>query len=126
MQTLRHAKHITSIVLAWFVLSLGAAVATPLIQSQDFEMVCSSNGMYQRMLNSDEGSTLGSTSRSNPKLKCPLCMLLDAPPDLLSQPQRMGYVPTAFALGNALTNAPVASTCSTPLPARGPPANTIA
>lgn len=126
MQTLRHAKHITSIVLAWFVLSLGAAVAAPLVQSQDFEMVCSSNGMVQRMLSSGEGSESGPTSRSSPKLKCPLCMLLDAPPDLLGTSQQPGYLPAASALAIDRSLTTIVSACAAPLPARGPPANTLA
>ena len=125
MPTRRHAKHIASMVLAWFVLSLGAAVAAPLMQSNDFIMVCSSTGMVQRMPGSDDGSEPGPISRPIPKLKCPLCLLMDAPPDLLRTSQQLGYLPAASAVVIDRSLAIVASACAAPLPARGPPANIL-
>ena len=125
MRTRRHAKHIANLVLAWFVLSLGAAVAAPLMQSNDFIMVCSSTGMVQ-LPNHGDGSETGPASRQNPKLKCPLCMLMDAPPDLMGANLQLRHSPGASALADDLSTAIVASACAAPLPARGPPNNCIA
>ncbi len=121
MQSLRHAKHISSLVLVWFVLSIGVAVAAPLMQTQNAFMVCSSNGMYQIMLDGDEYNDPGATGRLNPKLKCPLCLLLDAPPNLLSNVCKMAFPPIANTLEDSETTVPVAGQCAAPLPARGPP-----
>ena len=123
MRTRRHAKHIANLVLAWFVLSLGAAVAAPLMQSNDFIMVCSGTGMVQLLPGYDDGSETGPTSRQNLKLKCPLCMLMDAPPDLMGASLQLRLFPGASALADDLSTAIVASACAAPLPARGPPSN---
>lgn len=124
MQTLRHTKHLARLALAWFVLSLGVAGAAPLLQTQDYIMVCSSNGMYQ-LRDGDELNDQGLTSRTTPTLKCPLCIALDAPPDLLGS----ASLPIAFpATLPSQTTAAIqhkATLCAAPLPARGPPNHAI-
>jgi hypothetical protein len=125
MQTLRHTKHLARLALAWFVLSLGVATAAPLLQTQDYIMVCSSNGMYQLLLDGDELNDQGSTSRTTPTLKCPLCIALDAPPDLLGSAPLPMALPAMPASQTTAATRHKASLCSAPLPARGPPNNTL-
>jgi hypothetical protein len=122
MQHLRHAKKITRLVLAWFVLSIGAAVAAPLLTSQDAVSICSANGMLFVTPGGDTLDVEGLPGRASPKLKCPLCLLLDAPPHLLDISHRVVHLTTATPLQHTSSEAPLASPCAAPLPARGPPA----
>lgn len=62
-------------VTAWFVLSVMAAAASPLVHPQRIEMVCSSAGMVRLMVSADGGLVeFGSTT-----LDCPLCVPSGAP-----------------------------------------------
>lgn len=44
MHRLRQARFLARLVLAWFALPLGVALASPLVQPQSLEMVCSGGG----------------------------------------------------------------------------------
>ena len=44
MPALRRAHRLASFVLIWFVLSLGVAVASPVVHPQAMELVCSAAG----------------------------------------------------------------------------------
>lgn len=62
-------------VLAWFVLSMMASVASPMVHPQRIEMVCSSAGMLILVVQADDALIeLGSTA-----LDCPLCVVSGAP-----------------------------------------------
>ncbi len=116
MQTLRRAHFIARIVLAWFVLSLGVAVAAPLVQPQDLLLVCSATGTAKVLVKAADGSTqeLGSAS-----MDCPLCMPSGAPPL-----RATAVVVPAQLLAYALQSIPAAHITvrtAAPLPARGPP-----
>src|SRR4051812_25584173 len=75
MQGLRNARRIARLVLAWFALSLGVAIAAPLVQPANIEVVCSGSGALKLLVKGDGGST-----SSTHTLDCPLCAGLDAPP----------------------------------------------
>lgn len=63
-------------VLAWFVMALGVAVASPIVQPQAMEFVCSGAGAGRILVHADEGPVgLGAQG-----LDCPLCMLTGAAP----------------------------------------------
>jgi hypothetical protein len=66
-------------VLVWFALSLGVAVASPMVSPQSAHMVCSQTGTMKLVSLADDGST-GSTGFV---LDCPLCANLGAPPPML-------------------------------------------
>ena len=57
MQTLRHFTFLSRLVLAWFVLSLGVAVASPLVHPQDTLLVCTGAGAMKVLVTADDGST---------------------------------------------------------------------
>ena len=116
MQTLRRAHTLARLVLAWFVLSLGVAVAAPLLQSQDMVLVCSSAGAVKLMLTSSDGSSheLGSQG-----MDCPMCVLTGAPPSVHA-PVVAPAQPLAYAL-QSIPAARIAARTAAPLPARGPP-----
>ena len=77
MQALRHFTFISRLVLAWFVLSLGVAVASPIVKPQDILLVCSGSGAMKVLVQSDDGSTTELASNS---MDCPLCAPMGAPP----------------------------------------------
>lgn len=115
MQTLRHAHQIARFVLVWFALSLGVAVAAPLLHPQGLQLVCSASGS-SKFISSSEAQPQG----AGLTLDCPLCAGIGAPP------------PRAVALFSAAAPryfvAPLPDQCglpqasAAPPPARGPPA----
>lgn len=116
MQFLRRSTLIARLVLAWFVLSLGAAVAAPLFTPSNMHQLCTSAGM---VVNIVDAQTDDASGLSHPAMKCPLCAPIGAPPPPAALPQ--GLAP---ARSHVVPGAPavvgVAQTAA-PLPARGPP-----
>lgn len=116
MSCLRHAHRLGRFVLLWFALSLGAAIASPIVHPQAMELVCSSVGTIKVMVQGEEGAQdLGATH-----LDCPLCLLTGAPP-----PARLTALPHPLPLAHAVQPIPaarIAAATAAPLPARGPPA----
>lgn len=104
------------LVLAWFALSLGAAIASPLVSPQAMELVCSSAGVMKVVVKTDDGAqALGAAH-----LDCPMCMPLVAPPPVAAG----AAVPQPSPLSHALrpiAAAHIAAATAAPLPARGPP-----
>jgi len=115
MQTLRQARFLARLVLVWFALALGVAIASPIVKPQAIELVCASGGAMKLIVKSDDGSQ----TPSSHTLDCPLCMSSSAPPPalnlLLVQAQ-----PLAHAL-RPLPAAHIAGHTAAPPPARGPP-----
>jgi hypothetical protein len=117
LQTLRQARALARGVLAWFVLSIGLAIAAPLVQPQSLEMICSATGQF-KLVGDQDGDTNTAASHT---LQCVMCLALGAPP------------PTDFSVSTsqsvqplALTNTPathLAWRTASPLPARGPPSS---
>src|SRR5690606_37534878 len=44
MQMLRNSRFLARLVMAWFMLTLGIAVASPIVHPQAMEVVCTSSG----------------------------------------------------------------------------------
>ncbi len=118
MQTLRHFTTLSRFVLAWFVLSLGVAVASPIVKPQDILLVCSGSGAMKVLVQSDDGSTSELASNA---MDCPLCAPMTAPPPPLASTTVEPVQPLAYAL-QAIPSAHIAARTAAPLPARGPPA----
>ena len=53
---LRHLRLLTCLVLAWFALSVGVAMASPLVQPQALQWVCSGTGEMKMLLSTDDGA----------------------------------------------------------------------
>ncbi|MHA7599102.1 hypothetical protein ACX12L_04110 [Alicycliphilus sp. T452] len=103
-------------VLAWFALSLGVAVASPLVNPQGLELVCSGTGVMQVIAKQDGGAPAMGAAH----LDCPMCMPLAAPPP----PAPAGAQPPPAPLSHVLrpiAAARLAAATAAPLPARGPP-----
>ena len=79
MQTLRNARLLGRLVILWLVLSLGVAVASPLLKPVSMDVVCSASGTA--IVFHDDA-----LRSSNPSgLHCPLCLPLSAPPPVVLQ-----------------------------------------
>ena len=116
MRTLRHFTVISRLVLAWFVLSLGVAVASPIVKPQDILLVCTGSGAMKVLVKAADGTA---TEVASNTLDCPLCAPMAAPP-----PVEHWAVEPAQALAYALqgiASAHIAARTAAPLPARGPP-----
>jgi hypothetical protein len=124
MQQLRHAIQLTRFVLVWFALSIGVAIASPVVNPQVMDLVCTSTGsmklVVQGQNNGDGEDVAAPNLTSSHTLDCPLCASISAPsPALntsLTQPS-----PLAHAL-QPLAAAHIAAITAPPLPSRGPPA----
>ncbi|RZI94474.1 MAG: DUF2946 domain-containing protein [Variovorax sp.] len=121
---LRHAHSLAllgRIVLAWFVLSLGVAVASPVVKPQAMELVCSTAGAVKVIVQTDDGAQEVGSSSPMSHMDCPLCVLTGAPPPATP----LADVPAVQPLGRAVQPIPaarLAAATAAPLPARGPPA----
>lgn len=116
MQALRRLTTLTRFVLVWFVLSLGVAVASPIVKPQDILLVCSASGATKALVQNDDGST---TELGASAMDCPLCVTGGAPPMALPT-QVESAQPLAYAL-QSIPSAHIAAATAAPLPARGPP-----
>jgi hypothetical protein len=114
MQRLRHARFLARLVLAWFALAIGVAVAAPVVGAGSLELVCSGAALKLVVKTAD-----GGTAPAGQMLDCPLCVHADAPPGVvLSQPLvPRGLVSLAVPAGTSRASPPTAA----PPPARGPP-----
>lgn len=117
MRSLRHFTTLTRLVLAWFVLSLGVAVASPLVNPQDTVLVCTGAGAMKVLVKADDGSMREVVSTA---MDCPLCAPV-APPPVLQLPMAAA-VPLSTA-GARTPPAHFAVHTAAPPPSRGPPSH---
>lgn len=116
MHCLRRSRHLARLVLAWLVLAMGVAVASPLVRPAAVALVCTTAGVA--LVSTDGGQALPVPGHA---LDCPLCLHLLAPPP----PDAVGVLPTAAprqALVPMRADGVLANAAAPPLPARGPPA----
>jgi hypothetical protein len=114
LQTLRHAKQLARLVLAWFVLSVGVAIASPWVHPQSMDVVCSSAGTMKLVVAGDDNAPA-----KGPSLDCPLCASVGLPPPIF-----LTTLTHACPLGHAthaIAAAHIAANTAPPLPSRGPP-----
>jgi hypothetical protein len=115
MHTLRTSKLIARLVLVWFALFMGSAIASSVIKPGSMQMVCSAGGGMKMVDTSgDEGGI-----RATAIMDCPLCASVTAPPPALTV-----HFEKLTALAHALhpiAAAHIASATAPPLPSRGPP-----
>lgn len=115
LQTLRNARWITRLVLVWFALFLGAAVASPLLNSGSTQMVCSAMG-GMKLVNVDADPDSPATASMG--MECPLCMPSVVPLPLALPAAQPGGL--SYAL-HPLESARLTSLIGPPSQARGPP-----
>ena len=117
MHALRTSSTLARLVLAWLLLTLGVAVAAPLVQPQAMEIVCSTGAGAKVVLvatDDNEAPLVAPTT-----LECLLCLGASAPPAAIALPT-LGPVPESQppALRSVVR---IVATHGAPLPARGPP-----
>ncbi|QNK71487.1 DUF2946 family protein [Variovorax sp. PAMC26660] len=104
-------------VLLWFTLSIGVAVASPVVHPQTVELVCASVGSIKAIVHTDDGAQeLGAGH-----MDCPLCVLSGAPPAAPATSSLPVLVPLAQAV-RPIPSTHIAAVTAAPMPARGPPA----
>lgn len=116
MQPLRNAHQLARFVLAWFVLTLGVAIASPVVHPQAMELICSDAGAYKLVVRGEAGGGV----LKNHTLECPLCVMGGGAPLVMSGPVLPTSLPIAERV-QPVVSAPVAAYRAAPPPARGPP-----
>lgn len=115
LQTLRRATALARWVLLGFVLSLGVAIASPIVNPQATQLICSASGGMKVIVTTADGSA----EVASQSMDCPLCVSIIAPPPVL----KLSFEP-AQPLSYALQSIPaaiIAKRTAAPPPARGPP-----
>ncbi len=114
MQSLRRARLLARLVLAWFVLSLGVAVASPIVLPQAMQLVCSASGAVKLVVSGADGSEAPTLHL----LDCSLCVAIAPPPPSIAAVSLS--VQPHYAI-SPLPATRVAARTGAPLPPRGPP-----
>ena len=121
MRCLRSAPHLARLVLAWFVLFIGVACASPFIKPVSMELVCSAAGSA-RLVNTaqalDEAGADQAPGMAH-LLDCPACL-----PGIAPLPVLTALVPPQHVSSHVLLPleaARIAALTAAPLPPRGPP-----
>ena len=115
MQALRNATFLARLVLAWFALAIGVAVASPVLKTQSFELICSGGSGMQLLVHGDQDGA----PAAGHKLDCPLCASFASPP---TKPQAVAHTRQPASQVFQSSPAPhIAALAAPPPPARGPP-----
>ncbi len=115
LQTLRNQLSVVRGMLLWFTLSLGVAMASPMVNPQALTLVCSAAGVVQLKIGAD-GDAPATPLHT---MHCVLCLSMGAPPVTVAAVA----APTSLAF--ALRAAPAQrhqGRITTAAAARGPPA----
>ena len=113
---MRQAKNLARFVLVWFALSLGVAMASPLVAPKAMELVCTTGGTM-KIVSSDDAENTDSTTHT---MDCALCMALGIPPTSISS---QFFKPSSLSHAlHPIAAAHIAAATAPPLPSRGPPA----
>jgi hypothetical protein len=118
LQSLLNAHAIARFVLVGFVLSMAAAVASPMVKSPALELICSGAGAMTLMASADDGHT-PTTSPLSHALDCPLCAAGLAPPRNIVVQFEPHHALVDAAKRTASSH--LTLVCAAALPARGPP-----
>lgn len=118
MQTLRNAHLLARFVLVWFALSMGVAIASPLVQPKGMQLVCSAAGAITIQFDQGDGDVSGSQANT---LDCPMCAAAGAPP---LQASLQVLAPMGLTHAPHIPTDPQSTHRSAaPFPPRGPPAS---
>ena len=115
LQSLRNAHRLTRLVLVWLALFIGVAVASPLVNPEGVQLVCTEAGSVKLVQLDADGQEAPGEPHG---LHCPWCLPVAAPPPVQSPAQ------VHAGLAHALTpteQARLASLIGLPWQARAPP-----
>jgi len=116
MYALRSSSRLLRLVLAWFALTLGVAIASPLVHPQSMQLVCGDGPGAKLVVVNDDGQAAGVGHHT---LDCPACLATALPPAPVV-PELPTVLPQAHAL-HSFYVAHIAALLGAPLPPRGPP-----
>ncbi|WP_311224285.1 MULTISPECIES: hypothetical protein [unclassified Acidovorax] len=117
MQALRTSSLLARLVLAWFMLTVGTAIASPIVHPQAMQLVCATGSTVKLVVVGEDGNAV---EMGHQTLDCAMCLGAGAPP-----PQESIHAAYSEPLAHALkpvVAANIAALVGAPLPARGPPA----
>jgi hypothetical protein len=117
LHNLRNTPWLARLALLWFALTLGVAVASPLVNPQEELIICTSAGMVKVKLHAD-GSL---STEASSELSCPLCVVGGAAPPAFVSLQPAPVPTLAYVQPGTTSVLMAASTAALP-PSRGPPA----
>lgn len=115
MHTLRTSLSLARLVMAWFMLTFGVAVAAPAMAPHTLVMLCSHAGEKAVIVDAD-GKLVTSASAT---MDCPQCLPVTAPPPAFSLSIPAPASTCAITQPSVQVHVPRAA--GAPLPARGPP-----
>ena len=118
MHTLRTSSLLARLILAWFMLTIGAAIASPIVHPQALQLVCTTGNAMKLVVVGNDGAD--ATPPGHHTLDCPLCLHFSTP-----APQAQTVVEPQQPLAHALlpaVRATITALVGAPLPPRGPPA----
>lgn len=106
------------LALAWLVLTLGVATASPWVSPQTMQFVCSDMGQIKLVVTGGDPGDIAEAGHQT--LDCPACLsfLLPASPATPTLPR---FMPAPAPALTPTADAPVPSLARAPLPPRGPP-----
>ena len=112
-----YLRRLAQIVLFFYGMTLGVAMASTLVRQDAANLICTSTG-YKILSSGDAGD---SKATAHHLLDCPLCVAAAPPPSFMAEhfcepPHVLSYAT------RAIPAARLASLVAAPLPARGPPA----
>lgn len=115
LHILRNTPWLAKLALLWFAVTLGVAVASPLVDPQQELLICTSTGMAKVVLHDDGSVTTSPVAEAH----CPLCITCGVPPSFVSP-----VFDPVLPLGRVLQSIPaarIAALTAPPPPSRGPP-----
>lgn len=111
-------KSLARLVLVWFALFIGVAIASPILNPTETQMVCSSSG-GMKMVVSGADDNASDKAQTATNMDCPLCAPVCVP--LQSRSASFDQAsPLAHSL-HPIAAALIAVQTAPPLPSRGPP-----
>lgn len=113
--SLRQSPWLAKLALLWFVLTMGIAVASPILKPQHQTTLCSQNGNMVMVVLDDESNT----TYTGATLECSLCAIghatVPAQLHVFESLQPLGQLQPSFALARLATAIDFSP------PSRGPP-----
>ena len=116
LHTLRNTPWLAKLALLWFALTLGVAVASPMVNPQEELVICTSVGMVKVKLNADGSLSTEPSSEA----QCPLCVVGSAAPPVFATVLAEPVQPLGYVL-QSIPAAHIAVATAAPPPSRGPP-----
>lgn len=115
-------QSIARLVLVWFALFIGVAIASPILNPTETQMVCSSSGGMKMVVSGADDNAFDNASdkvQTATNMDCPLCASVCVP--LQSRSASFDQAsPLAHSL-HPIAAALIAAQTAPPLPSRGPP-----